>query len=235
MYIITGFVLGLITSLHCVGMCGPLALAVPRTDGSKFKMLIEGFLFNFGRIITYSVMGFILGGIGLAVNLAGYQELISIILGSIIISVILFSLVFKRKLFLINSSGTIYNKLQSLFSKFFNKQTNSALLILGILNGLLPCGAVYIALTQSIMAGGMAESSIFMASFGFGTMPFLLTIFISRNIIPLSFRKKLNKLIPVAAILIGVLLIMRGMSLGIPYISPVLQHTEQHSKSESCH
>ncbi|TAL68351.1 MAG: sulfite exporter TauE/SafE family protein [Bacteroidetes bacterium] len=235
MFIITGFILGLITSLHCVGMCGPLALAVPRTGAGKLNLFVEGFLFNFGRVITYSIMGLILGGVGLAVTLAGYQEIISILIGSSILVIYLFALIFKKKLFQLNSSGKLYSKLQTLFRKYFQKRTKGALLLLGILNGLLPCGAVYIALAQSIIAGGMAESSLFMASFGLGTMPLLLSIFISRNIIPVSFRKKLTKLIPVAIVLVGALLIMRGMSLGIPYISPVLQHSEQHSKTECCH
>ncbi|MBI5323968.1 MAG: sulfite exporter TauE/SafE family protein [Ignavibacteriae bacterium] len=235
MFIITGFVLGLITSLHCVGMCGPLALAVPRTESGKLNLLLDGFLFNFGRIITYSVMGVILGGVGLAVTIAGFQEIISIIIGSSILTIYLFTLIFKKKIFQLNLTSKFFIKLQSLFGKVFQKQTKGALLILGLLNGLLPCGAVYIALAQSIIAGGIAESTVFMASFGFGTMPLLLAVFVSRNIIPVNFRKKLTKLIPVAVLFVGALLIMRGMSLGIPYISPVLQHHEQHSKTDCCH
>ncbi|MCL5991310.1 MAG: sulfite exporter TauE/SafE family protein [Bacteroidetes bacterium] len=235
MFIISGFVLGIITSMHCIGMCGPLALAVPRTEGSKMRLFFEGFIFNFGRVITYTLMGLILGGIGMAVSLAGYQEIISIILGSSILVIYFFAVVFKKKLFKLNFTNKVYAKLQFWFGKFFNKQTKGALLILGILNGLLPCGAVYIALAQSILAGGLAQSSLFMASFGFGTMPLLLTVFVSRNIIPIAIRKKMTKLIPVAVVLVGALLIMRGMSLGIPYISPVLPHQEQASEAPCCH
>ncbi|HOW32340.1 MAG TPA: sulfite exporter TauE/SafE family protein, partial [Bacteroidales bacterium] len=96
----------------------------------------------------------------------------------------------------------------------------SSLFLIGLLNGLLPCGLVYIAIAGSIGSGSALMGAIYMALFGLGTMPMLLAINLSGGFISTSLRKKINKLIPILVIIVGILFILRGLSLGIPYISP---------------
>ena len=103
----------------------------------------------------------------------------------------------------------------------------SSLFFIGLLNGLLPCGLVYMAIAGAIGLGNVTEGSLYMILFGIGTIPMLLTISLAGNIMSLAVRKKINKLIPVMVVIVGLLFILRGLSLGIPYLSPPKQKIEQ--------
>ncbi len=102
-----------------------------------------------------------------------------------------------------------------------------SLFFIGMLNGLLPCGLVYMAIAGAIGTGGVAEGSLYMILFGLGTIPMLLSISLAGNIMSIAVRKRINKLIPVLVVIVGVLFILRGLSLGIPYLSPPKQKIEQ--------
>ena len=96
-----------------------------------------------------------------------------------------------------------------------------------MLNGLLPCGLVYMAIAGAIGTGGIVEGSLYMFLFGLGTIPMLLAISLAGNILSLTVRNNINKLIPVLVVIVGLLFILRGLSLGIPYLSPPKQKIEQ--------
>ena len=95
---LSGLALGFLGSLHCIGMCGPIALALPSQSKSKLSFYSGRLLYNLGRVITYSIMGLIIGLIGQKINLAGYQQIISVILGIAILIAVLLPSRFKNYL-----------------------------------------------------------------------------------------------------------------------------------------
>ncbi|MDT3738751.1 MAG: sulfite exporter TauE/SafE family protein [Candidatus Kapabacteria bacterium] len=233
--ITNGFILGILGSFHCLGMCGPIAMAIPHRSRTKMGAAGESLVYNFGRVTTYTVMGILLGIIGAPLRLAGFQEYIAIITGALM----LLFLIIPRKYYTIINSNRIVSpfvlKIKSLFQEFFKSKSILSLFILGLLNGLLPCGLVYIALAGSFAATGILESALFMAAFGIGTIPMMASMYFSKNLLSISFRKRMTKAIPYGVAVVAVLMILRGMSLGIPYISPQLPDKVVSGKASCCH
>jgi sulfite exporter TauE/SafE len=214
----TAFILGLVGSLHCAGMCGPLALALPATGRSGASFVASRIAYNAGRVITYCVLGIIFGLVGKTLVLAGIQRWISIALGVALLA----GLFATRKLVLWNPVIFLLDAIKRRMSGLLKRRSLTALATLGILNGFLPCGLVYVACTGAIASGGIVSGAIYMAAFGAGTIPLMLAIGVSGKLIPLGLRLKLLKAIPVSVFLLATLLILRGMALGIPYVSPDL-------------
>jgi len=214
----TAFILGLIGSLHCAGMCGPLALALPGASDDTAGFVFGRAAYNLGRITTYCALGLIFGLFGKTLLLAGIQRWVSIALGIALI-VGLFS---SRKLALWKPITLLVNLLKSRMSALLRQRSLVSVGLLGLLNGLLPCGLVYVAAAGATATGNVFSGALYMAAFGAGTLPMMLAISLGGKLIPLSLRLKLRAAIPVSVFLLGSLLILRGMSLGIPYVSPNL-------------
>ncbi len=232
---------GLVTGFHCIGMCGPIAIALPLKPGSRFTRVTSAILYNLGRSITYAAMGLVFGFFGQSFAMAGFQKWVGIIMGSIMILYVIFPAIFKNK-FNIDTFGHQYTgALRSRLAKLFGKRSYTSLFIIGLLNGLLPCGPVYAAIAAAIATGSVVYGTVFMFLFGIGTIPIMLTISLAGNKISGVLRKKLAKLIPVTIIIIGILFILRGLGLGIPFLSPpdkkLKVPTEQkfNPKEASCH
>lgn len=229
---LTAFVLGIVGSLHCVGMCGPIVLALPPDKThTRNQFFLSRLTYNGGRLITYAVLGMIFGSLGHLMALAGLQSMLSITLGVLILASL-----FKpvETSFAAIAHTHLWRKT---IGALFRKKSYSALLGIGLLNGLLPCGLVYTALAGATASGDGAFGALFMVIFGLGTIPALIGVaFIGRGVVP-SGRQWLRKALPAATFILGVLLILRGMSLGIPYISPNLemQKTEQGLFIPHCH
>ena len=212
------FLLGLVGSVHCAGMCGPLAVALPST-GTRFPGFIAGrAAYNLGRIITYCVLGLIFGLLGHTLVLAGIQRWTSIGLGIALLAGLLGS----RKLGLSQPVVGFVNRLKDHMRGLISRRSLMTVSILGLLNGLLPCGLVYVACAGAANTGGIISGIDYMAAFGLGTIPMMLAIGLFGKLIPWSLRLQLRKAIPVSVFLLACLLILRGMSLGIPYVSPDL-------------
>jgi sulfite exporter TauE/SafE len=214
----TAFVLGLVGSLHCAGMCGPLALAVQGTAGSTSRFALGRVAYNLGRIITYCGLGLVFGLFGKTFLLAGIQRWVSISLGVVLI----IGLFASHKLALWKPVTALVNRLKSGMSALLRQRSLLSVGLLGLLNGLLPCGLVYVAATGATSTGNILSGALYMAAFGAGTLPMLLAISLGGRLIPVSVQWKLRTAIPISVFLLGSLLILRGMSLGIPYISPNL-------------
>ncbi len=214
----TAFALGLVGSLHCAGMCGPLALALPQAGDRPAGYFAGRAAYNLGRVVTYCVLGLIFGLLGKTLLLAGVQRWLSISLGV----VLLVGLFASRKLALWRPITVLVNKLKSSMAALLQRRSVDALLVLGLLNGLLPCGLVYVACAGATATGDLFDGSLYMLAFGIGTVPMMLAISLSGKLVPFSLRLKLLKAVPVAVFLLASLLILRGMELGIPYVSPVL-------------
>jgi uncharacterized protein len=216
--LVTAFLLGLMGSLHCVGMCGPLALSLPLRGETVFQKIWGSTLWSFGRILTYSMIGALFGLIGAGFKLLGYQQIISVTIGAMMILSIFLPALFKK--FTFGGLLSLFNPVRKGMQKLFQEKNNKALFLIGIFNGLLPCGLVYMAVAGAIGTADFSLSIGYMALFGLGTLPMLLMISLLGNIISQTIRKQINKVVPVVIILIGIIFILRGLSLGIPYLSP---------------
>ena len=214
----TAFILGLFGSLHCAGMCGPLALALPATGGRPASFFLGRLAYNLGRIVTYCALGVIFGLIGKTLGFAGIQRWVSIALGV----TLLIGLFTSRKLALWGTVTRLVNWLKEKMGVLLRRRSADALLVLGLLNGLLPCGLVYVACAGAVATGDLFHGALYMLTFGVGTVPMMLTISLSGKLVPFSLRLKLLKAVPLVVFILGTLLILRGMSLGIPYVSPDL-------------
>lgn len=220
MFIISALVLGLVGSFHCVGMCGPIAVALPINNNSWWSRLIGTFLYNIGRAITYAIMGAIFGILGEGIQLGGFQSWVSIAMGIIMILSIIFPFLFRNTKIMDQYINGYVNRLKYYLRPLLKNDSFGSLFLIGLLNGLLPCGLVYVALAGAIATGGVASGALYMFVFGIGTLPLLSLVTIAGNVISGTFKSKINKLIPFVVIIIGALFILRGMNLGIPYISP---------------
>ena len=214
----TALMLGLVGSLHCAGMCGPLALALPPAGNTTPAYVLGRVVYNLGRIATYCVLGLVFGLVGAALWLAGIQRWVSIALGV----ALLLGLFASRKLVRWNPVILIVDQLKSRMSGLLRQRSLGSLAVLGLLNGLLPCGLVYAACAGAAATGGVLAGAQYMAAFGAGTVPMMLALSLSGKLVPVSLRLQLRKAIPVCLFLLATLLILRGMSLGIPYVSPDL-------------
>lgn len=210
----SALVVGFLGSFHCIGMCGPIVLAVPA------KSMLSKILYNLGRTITYAIMGAIIGFIGEGFSFIGWQQNLSIGVGVAMLIIVLFT---KYKHFDLPMNGAleklwIYSK--SKFTPLFKSKSVFAPLFIGLINGLLPCGLVYAALFAAVSMGGIWESALYMALFGIGTAPMLVGVAVFGNLLAPRWRTRFNRSVPYFLGVIAVLLILRGLNLGIPMISP---------------
>lgn len=222
MEILSAFIIGLVGSLHCVGMCGPIAIAFPVTQQNKFLFFLGRVIYNVGRIVSYSAMGAFFGFIGSKITLFGFQQTLSIVIG---ILLLLYVIIPKRFLHLfprINLLDRLNKKIKNSFSILWNKGSLNSMLLIGILNGFLPCGLVYVAIAGAAATGSFINGTLFMILFGLGTLPLMTVVALLGKFINLQLRRKLTKIIPVFIALLAVIFILRGMNLGIKYISPKL-------------
>jgi sulfite exporter TauE/SafE len=231
-FIIAGFTFGAISSLHCVGMCGPLSLALPIQYLFKAQRIIAILLYQLGRVITYSTLGLIFGMAGRRVYVAGFQQWFSMGMGILILFLLIYYWVFRKRV-QPNFLNRFYLVIQNLMGRVLKTKRTAPFLFFGIANGFLPCGMVYIALAGALVTTEVQHSVLFMAMFGLGTMPAMIAVSLFRQFFSVRLRNSFRKLVPVFVSVLAVILILRGMNLGIPYISPVLQSASQ--ASISCH
>lgn len=211
-------VLGLVGGLHCAGMCGPLALALPGRDRSGAAYVLGRLAYNLGRVVTYCGLGLIFGVVGKSFWMAGVQRWTSITLGLLLI----FGLFLSRKLALSKPVVLLVQRLKLAMGGLLRRRSLVALGLLGLLNGLLPCGLVYVACAGAAATGGVVSGLEYMAVFGLGTVPVMFVISVSGKLMPTALRLRLVRVVPLSILLLAILLILRGMSLGIPYVSPDL-------------
>jgi sulfite exporter TauE/SafE len=233
--ILAAFFVGLVGSLHCIGMCGPVAIALPVPDSTNLSFFTGRILYNLGRVVTYSFLGAILGLLGGRIALAGAQQVVSIILGVVIIVAVLLPQKCKNYFAQHPLIQKLAQPLKTNIGMLFKKGTFSAMFLIGILNGFLPCGLVYVALAGAIASGNAISGAAVMILFGLGTVPAMFAATIFGKFINVGIRTRIRKAVPVLAILLGVIFILRGMNLGIPYISPKLSSHTQVSSEMECH
>ena len=228
MEIFAGLVIGFIGSFHCIGMCGPIALALPVPASDNFRFFMGRIIYNSGRILSYALMGILLGFIGEKLVISGFQQILSISLGMFILIVVFIPRKLRNKISATKIIQKLISPLKTSIGILFKKQSYPSFFSIGFLNGFLPCGFVYVGLAGAISVGNIFNGMLFMIFFGLGTFPAMFTISVFSKFIKLDLRRKLSKLVPVFAVFLAVLFIMRGMNLGIPYISPKMNSSMHH-------
>ncbi|MEO8515134.1 MAG: sulfite exporter TauE/SafE family protein [Flavobacterium sp.] len=216
----SAFLLGLISSLHCIGMCGPIAMMLPVAKSNPQKKAFQILTYHAGRILAYGSIGLLFGLIGRGFYLAGIQQQLSIFAGiAMIMMVILPVNVFAKY----NFSKPLYqliSKMKSALGQQFAKSSFKSVLSIGILNGLLPCGMVYAAVFGALAMPKLYLSVLYMALFGLGTVPLMSAVVYLQQLLVMPVRNKIQKITPYAVACIGILFIVRGLGLNIPYLSP---------------
>jgi sulfite exporter TauE/SafE len=224
--LISGFLLGIVSSFHCVGMCGPIAFSLPVYYLPTHKKMVGILLYHTGRIAIYACLGVLFGFVGRQFFLGGGQQVFSIILGTTILLILVQSQLRKRKVS-IPFFDKFQGHLQQFIGNYIRKKQLYAMFVLGMANGLLPCGMVYLAITGALAAGTIIGGLGFMTAFGMGTVPALLILSFFGSVIGLEARNTMKKAIPYFVAIMGVLLILRGLNLNIPLVSPLLKNSSE--------
>jgi sulfite exporter TauE/SafE len=216
----TALALGFLGSFHCIGMCGPIALAVGgKGNTSYFQHKI---LYNLGRSFTYALLGLVVGSLGFSLSLAGFQQGFSILMGLVIL---IFSVRYKKadQFVRIPAFSGMVNWVKRILNRFLKAGGGGAYFATGLANGLLPCGMVYMALAAALGLQSPSLGAAYMFFFGLGTMPLLLVLMYSGKLISMAIRDRLQRAIPYLGAVIGIIFILRGLGLGIHGFSPKLQ------------
>lgn len=228
--ILAGLSLGLLGSFHCVGMCGPIALILPVQDTQGKISYLRILLYNLGRATSYATLGLIFGLLGKSFSLFGWQQILTILCG---VLMLLFVLMQYTSLFRHTRIDTFSTYIKNKISHYLqSKISPRSMFMVGYFNGLLPCGLVYVALAAALAAATPLYSALLMFVFGIGTMPAMMILMMTKKIMSLRFRQRINLLTPYLISLLAILLIVRGLNLGIPYLSP---HLEADCKVSCCH
>lgn len=229
--ILLGGTLGLISNLHCIGMCGPIAMALPLNRSSKLSIAGGITAYTAGRSLGYALLGIVVGLIGLSASLLGILQWLSVIAG-------VFILLYAWTGYISGKSGNgwikrlLMRSMGRLMKQTKNKSTLK-LVGIGLINAFLPCGMVYVALLGAINTGSMEHSLIYMLSFGIATLPgFIFLGALKDYFNRLRFFSRKTVLASLIS-LVGIFMILRGLNLGIPYISPKIEMMVQKEDSTS--
>lgn len=215
--LLAGLGMGIAGSFHCIGMCGPLALSIPLDTSGSFARFLSVGLYNLGRVLTYFLMGAVLGWAGYRFAIIGYQQYFSIAMG-IALLVMLLPARYVPEIKWLKSAQ---QRIKKILARFLTRRNRPfSFLLIGTLNGLLPCGLVYMAIATALVIGGTIKSGVFMAAFGLGTIPLMAVLMLTGHHLSFSFRLRIKKLLPYFVAVVAVLMVLRGLNLGIPYISP---------------
>ena len=232
--LVSALILGLLGSLHCVGMCGPIAFMLPVDRSNSFKKVSQIAMYHFGRLLAYSIIGLVFGLVGKSLYIFGIQQQLSIIIGVLMIVVVLLP---HKTIGKYNFSKPLYkiiSKVKTGLGKALKKKTADTFLTIGFLNGFLPCGLVYMAVFGAVATGSLLEGSLYMILFGVGTIPLMTSAIYLGKFLNSTIKQRIQKAIPVFVVIIGLLFILRGLGLGIPYLSPA-PIVEMASSDLECH
>ncbi|MDZ7771700.1 MAG: sulfite exporter TauE/SafE family protein [Balneolaceae bacterium] len=220
-WILAGLTFGFLGSFHCVGMCGPLALALPGEARRDAAFIGGRLLYNAGRVFTYTALGMAAGLLSRAFSLAGLQQGLSIGAGALLLLGPLLPALRRQANRWKAMPARWVSRASRPLKELFRHENPFSLLAIGLLNGLLPCGFVYTALLAAVTLGDARAGAVFMLGFGLGTVPAMLGVSLAGGLVPVEFRERVQRWSPWFVAAVGVLLVLRGLGLGIPFLSPV--------------
>lgn len=220
-----GLIMGMLGSWHCAGMCGGLMLYHFSNNRNVFFRFL---IYHSSRMLGYGLLGLMFGQLGFIGSLIGWQKLLSIISGMILIYLALsYFLPIGIDIFKNINFTSIISECFSFSSNRFYRYAVS-----GIANAFLPCGFSLMAAIYAMTTYSLQKGMLFMLSFGMGTIPALLLVTLLAQ--QVSYFKWFKYTMPVMSLIIGILLILRTMNLGIPFISPNIQMSKKSTVIE-CH
>jgi uncharacterized protein len=232
---LTALLIGLVGSLHCVGMCGPIALALPSRQQLSQNLLISRLLYNAGRVLTYAMLGLVVGLIGQGFSMAGFQQIVSIGAGVAILIMVLLPARINQRISLLRPAVEFTAYLKRAFGDLFRSKSWYSTFCIGLINGFLPCGLVYAALAGALATGSYLNGTLYMLLFGIGTIPMMLAVSLAGNYINLGLRRWFSRAVPVFMVALAIVFILRGLNLGIPYLSPRVHSSSQIENQTLCH
>lgn len=230
----TALIFGLLSSFHCLGMCGPIAMMLPVSRENQGQRIIQILIYHLGRLTSYATLGLLFGLLGKGLYFAGLQKQISIVAGILMLLYIILPEKKWQNTAVLKWIYKIYNPIKNHLGHQFKRKTFDAFFSIGILNGFLPCGLVYVALFGALAMGDFAMSGLYMVIFGLGTIPVMSSITLFSGMISIPIRNKIQQFVPVMLFIMATLFILRGLNLGIPYISPNDIHLMVQSEAH-CH
>jgi len=216
----SALILGLVSSLHCIGMCGPIAMMLPVDRTNQARRVLQVMAYHLGRITAYGSLGLVFGVVGKGLYLAGMQQWLSIAAGLVIIAI---AMIPERIFARYNFSKPVYRVISTIKSSLgsqFRKRGYKALFTTGLLNGFLPCGLVYAALFGAIAMQDITLGGLYMILYGAGTIPLMSIVVFASGFLKNNARTTIARIVPYAAVMVGMLFVVRGLGLGIPYVSP---------------
>lgn len=216
----TAFILGFLGSFHCVGMCGPLTLLLPLEHKKPVKKVFQVATYHFAKALSYVSLGLLFGLLGKGLFIRDYQQTFSIIVGVLMVLIALFSLTNVRLNIFAKPIYFLIGKIKYALGQQLRQKNAFSVFLIGFFNGFLPCGLVYMALFGALAQTDLLDSAFYMFAFGLGTVPLMTATIYLGNFLSQKTKKYIQKAIPFVIILIGILFILRGLALGIPYISP---------------
>lgn len=219
-YLYLAFFMGLFGSVHCAFMCGPLVLALPAAGKSGWMVVMNRVIYQVGRILTYAVLGLILGYIGNSIAVKGWQQAISLITGGFLILMGLFNLFSRHFPGVIRRQQQIMQPVIRKMGFWLYKPGGSWMA--GVLNGLLPCGMVYMALAAALNADTVLGGAWFMIFFGLGTFPMMIGIALLGSVVKGRLHFNMSRWLPVMLLIMGLWFLLRGANLDIPMLSPLI-------------
>ena len=219
--ILLAFTLGLMSSFHCVGMCGPIALALPIHGGSKGRQVAGLLTYNLGRVGTYALLGAGIGALGGAVMWVGYLRYLSIAAGALMLLYVLWPARLDPFLKVPAFWQRAVSRLKTGMAQYLRSRKLGGWAALGMLNGLLPCGLVYLALISSVATGSFLNGAAYMAAFGLGTLPAMMAVGFFKQWFSPALRSRMRRLTPVLMAVAGIWLVGRGLMIKLPSVLPV--------------
>jgi len=203
----TAFLIGLAGSLHCVGMCSPLAVAV---SGLSRTVIRNRMLYNTGRVLVYGLLGATVGAFGALAGLTEYQTLLSATLGLFLVLLGISGVSVIRIPLITTVLQRFTLWLKARFASSVKTITWWSLFLMGGINGLLPCGLTYFALTYCITLPDATDGFLFMVAFGVGTLPVMVGLTAVLQWLTVRLKWRVQRISAVIMIALGALLLARS-------------------------
>ena len=212
------FVTGLLTSIHCISMCGAINLiAIIDSNNKNYKRPI---LYNLGRVISYTIIGGLVGLLGSIVSLSNTINGIIILIASLIM------------LFMALSMLGIISFRVSLLSRLKIKNKSSNAFVIGLLNGLMPCGPLQAMQIYALSTGSFIKGALSMFLFSLGTVPLMLFVGIFYNLVKGKGKIIVNKIASILILVLSIVMLNRGLlTLGID-LTKGFNNYEEFTKSQ---
>ncbi|NYB74903.1 sulfite exporter TauE/SafE family protein [Sedimentibacter hydroxybenzoicus DSM 7310] len=201
------FIVGILTSIHCVGMCGGIMLSqtVNNESEDKLQAMKPALYYNAGRVLSYTVLGGIIGAVGSIFSLSFKSK------AAVQIVAALFMIVMGLNMFGFSLFRKLQIKLPHSFCKFKNKSNSP--FIVGLLNGFMPCGPLQTMQIFALGTGSPVKGALSMMIFSLGTVPLMLTFGAVSGLLSKGYTKRLLKLSGVMIIVLGIIMGNRGLSM----------------------